>query len=167
MAFPSKFEQLCIQKSLLSVVKLCVHVVSLVQYIASVTSALIYCLKKPQVHEFPHGLKISIFSPENLQFEFLLTLHCIEENSKRGMSPTMPVTHLTVRICSEGKLTIADIGWSVHTSNRRRTLCGTLDYVPPEMGMSLSIIWHLSSRPRASLCDHGPCMYGSGTWQPF
>lgn len=31
---------------------------------------------------------------------------------------------------------IADFGWSVHVSatrNRRQTLCGTLDYLPPEM----------------------------------
>lgn len=33
-------------------------------------------------------------------------------------------------------LQIADFGWSVHVSatrNRRQTLCGTLDYLPPEM----------------------------------
>ncbi len=29
---------------------------------------------------------------------------------------------------------IADFGWSVHApSSRRTTLCGTLDYLPPEM----------------------------------
>jgi aurora kinase len=33
-----------------------------------------------------------------------------------------------------GEIKIADFGWSVHTPNsRRRTLCGTLDYLPPEM----------------------------------
>lgn len=33
-----------------------------------------------------------------------------------------------------GELKIADFGWSVHApSNRRKTLCGTLDYLPPEM----------------------------------
>jgi len=34
-----------------------------------------------------------------------------------------------------GELKIGDFGWSVHTSNssRRKTLCGTLDYLPPEM----------------------------------
>ncbi|KAM0747553.1 kinase-like protein [Meredithblackwellia eburnea MCA 4105] len=33
-----------------------------------------------------------------------------------------------------GELKIADFGWSVHApSNRRTTLCGTLDYLPPEM----------------------------------
>lgn len=38
----------------------------------------------------------------------------------------------------QGELKIADFGWSVHTCNRRRTLCGTLDYLPPEMGMHLT-----------------------------
>ena len=35
---------------------------------------------------------------------------------------------------SKGQLKIADFGWSVHAPNsRRETLCGTLDYLPPEM----------------------------------
>ncbi|TRY62694.1 hypothetical protein TCAL_03558 [Tigriopus californicus] len=34
----------------------------------------------------------------------------------------------------KGHLKIADFGWSVHApSSRRATLCGTLDYLPPEM----------------------------------
>ena len=38
----------------------------------------------------------------------------------------------------KGELKIADFGWSVHDSkleagSRRETLCGTLDYLPPEM----------------------------------
>ncbi|KZL88081.1 aur protein kinase [Colletotrichum incanum] len=33
-----------------------------------------------------------------------------------------------------GEIKISDFGWSVHAStNRRSTLCGTLDYLPPEM----------------------------------
>ena len=33
-----------------------------------------------------------------------------------------------------GEIKIADFGWSVHApSSRRTTLCGTLDYLPPEM----------------------------------
>ncbi|XP_048879116.1 aurora kinase A [Brienomyrus brachyistius] len=35
---------------------------------------------------------------------------------------------------ANGEIKIADFGWSVHTpSSRRSTLCGTLDYLPPEM----------------------------------
>jgi aurora kinase, other len=33
-----------------------------------------------------------------------------------------------------GEIKISDFGWSVHTpNNRRKTFCGTLDYLPPEM----------------------------------
>ncbi|XP_046735607.1 aurora kinase C-like [Diprion similis] len=35
---------------------------------------------------------------------------------------------------SKGELKIADFGWSVHApGSKRETLCGTLDYLPPEM----------------------------------
>ena len=34
----------------------------------------------------------------------------------------------------KGDLKISDFGWSVHApSSRRATMCGTLDYLPPEM----------------------------------
>nr|VDD45645.1 unnamed protein product [Brassica oleracea] len=33
-----------------------------------------------------------------------------------------------------GELKIADFCWSVRTFNRRKTMCGTFDYLPPEMG---------------------------------
>lgn len=33
-----------------------------------------------------------------------------------------------------GEIKISDFGWSVHEpNNRRKTMCGTLDYLPPEM----------------------------------
>ncbi|CAI8607384.1 unnamed protein product [Vicia faba] len=33
----------------------------------------------------------------------------------------------------EGRLKIADFGWSVQSKNKRQTMCGTLDYLAPEM----------------------------------
>lgn len=34
----------------------------------------------------------------------------------------------------QGELKVSDFGWSVHApNNRRATMCGTLDYLPPEM----------------------------------
>ncbi|XP_057949481.1 serine/threonine-protein kinase Aurora-3 [Malania oleifera] len=33
----------------------------------------------------------------------------------------------------EGRLKIADFGWSVQSSDKRRTMCGTLDYLAPEL----------------------------------
>ncbi|CAD5233074.1 unnamed protein product [Bursaphelenchus xylophilus] len=38
-----------------------------------------------------------------------------------------------ILIDEEGNLKIADFGWSVHSASNRKTLCGTLDYLPPEM----------------------------------
>ena len=40
-----------------------------------------------------------------------------------------------ILIGANGDLKIADFGWSIHSlsSSRRYTLCGTLDYLPPEM----------------------------------
>jgi serine/threonine protein kinase len=50
----------------------------------------------------------------------------------------------------QGELKIADFGWSVHTSSRRRTLCGTLDYLPPEMGKDFTMTW--PKMPFLSVC---------------
>lgn len=37
-------------------------------------------------------------------------------------------------LTSDDNVKLADFGWSVHTnSNKRKTMCGTLDYLPPEM----------------------------------
>jgi len=37
-------------------------------------------------------------------------------------------------LTAEGNIKLADFGWSVHApSSRRKTMCGTLDYLPPEM----------------------------------
>ncbi|VDD89279.1 unnamed protein product [Enterobius vermicularis] len=39
-----------------------------------------------------------------------------------------------VLVAKNGDIKIADFGWSVHApSSKRQTMCGTLDYVPPEM----------------------------------
>lgn len=39
-----------------------------------------------------------------------------------------------ILVGANGEVKIADFGWAVHTPNMRRTtLCGTLDYLPPEM----------------------------------
>lgn len=39
-----------------------------------------------------------------------------------------------ILVGSHGEIKISDFGWSVHApNNRRNTMCGTLDYLPPEM----------------------------------
>ena len=37
-------------------------------------------------------------------------------------------------LISDGFVKLTDFGWATHApSNKRRTICGTLDYIPPEM----------------------------------
>ena len=45
---------------------------------------------------------------------------------------------------AHGEMKIADFGWSVHApTSRRNTLCGTLDYLPPEMVEGREIVFLL------------------------
>ncbi|CAN0440427.1 unnamed protein product [Ascophyllum nodosum] len=55
--------------------------------------------------------------------------HCHKKNViHRDLKPE------NILIGATGGLKLADFGWSVHAPNsRRNTLCGTLDYLPPEM----------------------------------
>ncbi|XP_071737474.1 serine/threonine-protein kinase Aurora-3-like isoform X2 [Rutidosis leptorrhynchoides] len=41
--------------------------------------------------------------------------------------------HLSEEQAATGRLKIADFGWSVQSKNKRHTMCGTLDYLAPEM----------------------------------
>ena len=44
---------------------------------------------------------------------------------------------------SFGTIKLADFGWSVHApSNKRKTMCGTMDYLPPEM-IEVRTSWRL------------------------
>lgn len=38
-----------------------------------------------------------------------------------------------ILLTEDDNIKLADFGWSAHTYNRRQTMCGTLDYLPPEM----------------------------------
>ncbi|KHN39096.1 Serine/threonine-protein kinase Aurora-3 [Glycine soja] len=40
---------------------------------------------------------------------------------------------LTEKQAATGRLKIADFGWSVQSRSKRHTMCGTLDYLAPEM----------------------------------
>ncbi|XP_070585461.1 aurora kinase B [Erythrolamprus reginae] len=56
-------------------------------------------------------------------------LHC---HSKKVIHRDIKPENLLLGLM--GELKIADFGWSVHApSLRRKTMCGTLDYLPPEM----------------------------------
>ncbi|KAG2723333.1 hypothetical protein I3760_02G165700 [Carya illinoinensis] len=41
--------------------------------------------------------------------------------------------HLSENQAATGRLKIADFGWSVQSRSKRHTMCGTLDYLAPEM----------------------------------
>ncbi|MCL7032234.1 hypothetical protein MKW94_018321 [Papaver nudicaule] len=41
--------------------------------------------------------------------------------------------HLTEKQAATGRMKVADFGWSVQSTNKRHTMCGTLDYLAPEM----------------------------------
>ncbi|KAI9671128.1 MAG: spindle assembly checkpoint kinase [Alyxoria varia] len=65
-----------------------------------------------------------------------------------------------------GEIKISDFGWSVHApNNRRNTMCGTLDYLPPEMIKSGSQenfynakidLWSLGVLTYEFLCGEAP-----------
>ena len=53
-------------------------------------------------------------------------------HSKHVMHRDIKPENILVGI--HGEIKISDFGWSVHApNNRRNTMCGTLDYIPPEM----------------------------------
>jgi serine/threonine protein kinase len=62
----------------------------------------------------------------------------------------------------KGDIKIADFGWSVHApTSRRTTLCGTLDYLPPEMIENKDHdhtvdIWSLGVLTYEFICGHPP-----------
>lgn len=62
----------------------------------------------------------------------------------------------------DGELKIADFGWSVHApQSQRTTLCGTLDYLPPEMVMDQPHtkyvdLWSLGVLCFEMLAGHAP-----------
>ena len=54
---------------------------------------------------------------------------------KRVHSPCRDLKPENILIGVDGTLRLSDFGWSVHTAagKRRRTMCGTVDYLAPEI----------------------------------
>ncbi|XP_017786350.1 PREDICTED: aurora kinase B-like [Nicrophorus vespilloides] len=63
-------------------------------------------------------------------------------------------------LTSRGDVKLADFGWSVHTpSLKRKTMCGTLDYLPPEMVEGRSYSIHVDQWCLGVLCYEFVCGY--------
>lgn len=74
------------------------------------------CFSEPLTARYIHDLSIAL--------NYCHTKHVIH----RDIKPE------NLLIGHKGEIKIADFGWSVHApTSRRTTLCGTLDYLPPEM----------------------------------
>lgn len=71
--------------------------------------------------------------------ERLSARYLLELSEALAFCHTKHVIHRDIKpenllVGHKGELKIADFGWSVHApSSKRNTLCGTLDYLPPEM----------------------------------
>ncbi|KAL6495426.1 Serine/threonine-protein kinase Aurora-3 [Orobanche gracilis] len=87
-------------------------------YISSLTQALAYCHEKHVIHRD--------IKPENLllDHEFYFT--------ESGFEVTLHKRYSLIPF-RRGRLKIADFGWSVQSRSKRHTMCGTLDYLAPEM----------------------------------
>ncbi|KAI5730511.1 hypothetical protein M8J76_014552 [Diaphorina citri] len=70
--------------------------------------------------------------PQGAKYVYELTKALIYCHSKGVIHRDIKPENLLLG--AQGELKIADFGWSVHSaSSTRKTLCGTLDYLPPEM----------------------------------
>ncbi|KAJ1565118.1 spindle assembly checkpoint kinase [Nowakowskiella sp. JEL0078] len=77
-----------------------------------------------KIGKFPENRASKYIAQMTLALKYLHKKHVIH----RDIKPE------NLLIGMKGELKIGDFGWSVHAPNARRTtLCGTLDYLPPEM----------------------------------
>lgn len=75
-------------------------------------------------HRFPEWKAAQYIAQMVASLQYLHKKHVIH----RDIKPE------NILVGVHGELKISDFGWSVHTpSSRRKTMCGTLDYLPPEM----------------------------------
>lgn len=79
-------------------------------------------LRKAQ--RFPEPLAASYIAQMASALKYLHKKHVMH----RDIKPE------NILVGLHGEIKISDFGWSVHApNNRRNTMCGTLDYLPPEM----------------------------------
>lgn len=87
----------------------------------------------------PHGELYKHLTNQGRFSERQSAQFILEMSSALGYCHEKHVIHRDIKpenllLGPKRELKIADFGWSVHApSSRRETLCGTLDYLPPEM----------------------------------
>ncbi|KAL1976451.1 hypothetical protein VTN31DRAFT_2733 [Thermomyces dupontii] len=75
-------------------------------------------------HRFPEWKAAQYIAQMAAALKYLHKKHIIH----RDIKPE------NILVGIHGEIKISDFGWSVHApNNRRQTMCGTLDYLPPEM----------------------------------
>ncbi|CAG9862889.1 unnamed protein product [Phyllotreta striolata] len=80
------------------------------------------------IKNFPEGRLNEHLSAKYI-YQVADALHYCHKNNviHRDIKPENLLLSIT------GDVLVADFGWSVHSPSARKTLCGTLDYLPPEM----------------------------------
>ncbi|GKB32389.1 serine/threonine-protein kinase aurora-2 [Tanacetum coccineum] len=88
------------------------------------------------------GLVVEFHKQEDHMESFFLAemkkVYLILEYVAKGtVEELQKLKYFNEKRAATGELKIAYFGCSVHTFNRRRTMSGTLDYLPPEMAESV------------------------------
>ncbi|TQD86025.1 hypothetical protein C1H46_028411 [Malus baccata] len=107
-------------------------------YILSLTEALAYCHEKHVIHRDIKPENLLLDHEENLKprlvFQYMNIqglLIAVIVSCFRFLNKAVPVSDS--KLHCYGRLKIADFGWSVQSRSKRHTMCGTLDYLAPEM----------------------------------
>lgn len=113
------------------------------RYIAQMTRALIHCHKKHVIHRC--GVAIRIYEDNQRVLTtvcmngghnnlFPMVVHSLPIKLVRRAPLCRDIKPENLLIGDDDEMRMSDFGWSVHSPhNRRDTICGTLDYLPPEM----------------------------------
>ncbi|XP_021348036.1 aurora kinase A-like [Mizuhopecten yessoensis] len=109
------------------------HILRLFQYFHDKTRVFLVLEYAPKGELYKELMKITRFDEKRTAtYMFQMASALLYCHSKKVIHRDIKPENLLLGLT--GDLKIADFGWSVHApSSRRTTLCGTLDYLPPEM----------------------------------
>ncbi|OWF56475.1 aurora kinase A-like [Mizuhopecten yessoensis] len=109
------------------------HILRLFQYFHDKTRVYLVLEYAPKGELYKELMKVTRFDEKRTAtYMFQMASALLYCHSKKVIHRDIKPENLLLGLT--GDLKIADFGWSVHApSSRRTTLCGTLDYLPPEM----------------------------------